>query len=251
MSDIFSNVSLDEWTPVGEGYNGTAYASELHPGILLKMVRGDLGSAEKVAAEFRASKLAGDMGLPTPKMYEIVRAGNDYGYTSEIIVGKKSLARLCADDPAQIPAYAALMVKHGKAFHETPVPAGVSLRSIKSLLSAALPTSKVVPDEWLAFLLDFVERMPEPGTCLHGDFQLGNLIIAEGKPYWIDLGWFSQGDPLMDIGHLYMMLVENSFIPTVQELTHMSREQMLSFWDCFAREYSSAQTIIMEATSPN
>jgi len=37
--------------------------------------------------------------------------------------------------------------------------------------------------------------------------------------------------------------VEDSVIPQVQDLTHMSREQMLAFWDAFARAYTGRDDI--------
>jgi Ser/Thr protein kinase RdoA (MazF antagonist) len=85
--------------------------------------------------------------------------------------------------------------------------------------------------------------MPDTGTVLHGDFQPGNIIMADEKHYWIDLGWLSQGWYMMDLAHLYKMMVEDSVIPAVQELTHMTREQMLAFWDAFARAYTGTEDV--------
>ena len=58
---------------VGAGFNGQAYVSQAHPGVMLKLVTSDLGSAQAVEKEFYASKTAFDMGLLTPQVYEIVR----------------------------------------------------------------------------------------------------------------------------------------------------------------------------------
>ncbi len=73
--------------------------------------------------------------------------------------------------------------------------------------------------------------------------QPGNLLLGDGKCYWIDLGWLAQGWYMMDLAHLYKMMVEDSVIPQVQDLTHMSREQMLAFWDAFARAYTGRDDI--------
>ena len=48
---------------------------------------------------------------------------------------------------------------------------------------------------------------------------------------------------MMDLAHLYKMMVEDSVIPAVQELTHMTREQMLAFWDAFAKAYTGTEDI--------
>ena len=238
----YPQVDIREWTAVGAGFNGTAYISHLHPGRLLKIVRSDLGKLENVEQEFKSARKAYEIGIPTPKVYAIVRDGEQYGYTSQIIEGKKSIARLCADQPGRIPEYAALMARCGKQLHATPIPADAYITPVKEHLEKALESSGVLSEKTRPQLLSLVRQMPDPSTCLHGDFQPGNLIVSpEGKHYWIDLGWLSTGFPMLDIAHLYMMLVENSSIPAVQQLTHMTREQMLAFWDCFVKEYAGAE----------
>ena len=239
----YSQIDLREWTQVGEGYNGQAYVSAAHPGVMLKLVRRELGAAHKVEQEFQAAKTAYEIGLPTPQVYEIVRDGEDHGYLCQMLAGKKSFARLCADQPERIQELAARMAELGHALHATPVSASAWVPCMKELLLTALAESPLVDDGQRALLREKVLAMPDDRTCLHGDFQPGNLLLADGKCYWIDLGWLAQGCPLMDLAHLYKMMVEDSVIPQVQELTHMSREQMLAFWDAFARAYTGRDDI--------
>lgn len=239
----YPQIAIGEWTQVGEGYNGQAYVSAAHPGVMLKLVRRELGAAHKVEQEFQAAKTAYEIGLPTPQVYEIVRDGEDHGYLCQMLAGKKSFARLCADQPERIPELAARMAELGHALHATPVEASAWVPCMKELLLAALAESPLVDDGQRALLKEKVLAMPEDRTCLHGDFQPGNLLLADGKCYWIDLGWLAQGCPLMDLAHLYKMMVEDSAFPQVQDLTHMTREQMLAFWDAFARAYTGRDDI--------
>ena len=242
MSD-YRQIELSEWTMVGAGFNGQAYVSQAHPGVMLKLVTSDLGSAQAVEKEFYASKTAFDMGLPTPQVYEIVRSGNNYGYLCQIIEGKKSFARLCADAPDRIPEYAALMAQYGKALHNTPITPNEYVIPMKTLLQKALQSSPLVTDQQRERLQALVEAMPETENCLHGDFQPGNIILAGGQHWWIDLGWLSQGWYMMDLAHLYKMMIEDSIIPQVQDLTHMTQQQMVDFWNAFAVAYTGTQDI--------
>ena len=239
----YPQIELSEWTMVGGGFNGQAYVSHAHPGVMLKLVTSDMGSAQKIEQEFFAAKTAYEMGLPTPKMYEIVRNGKDHGYLCQIIEGKKSFARLCADTPDRISEYAALMAEYGKVLHNTTIVPNDYVVPMKTLLRNALKSSSIVTDEQRERLSALVESMPETQNCLHGDFQPGNIILAGGQHYWIDMGWLSQGWYLMDLAHLYKMMVEDSMIPQVQDLTHMTRQQMIDFWNAFAKAYTGTDNV--------
>jgi uncharacterized protein (TIGR02172 family) len=239
----YPQIDMSEWTLVGGGFNGEAYVSSAHPGLMLKIIRTDMGSAQKVEQEFYAAQTAYQAGLPTPRVYEIVRDGKDHGYLCQVIEGKKSLARLCADNPSRIPEYAAMMAEYGKALHNTPITPNQYVVPMKQLLHDALKCSPIVTDEQQQRLSALVDAMPESQNCLHGDFQLGNIIMAGGQHYWIDMGWFSQGWHMMDLVHLYKMMVEDSVIPQVQDLTHMTREQMIAFWEAFAKAYTGISDV--------
>lgn len=239
----YPQIELREWTLMGEGYNGQAYASSFYPGVMLKLVRREMGRADAVEHEFYATRIAFETGLPVPQVYEIVRDGEDHGYLAEMIIGKKSIAHMCADEPHRIPELARLMARYGHALHSTPIAANEYVQPMKDLLAKALESTPLVSGAHRNMLEKVIADMPESPTCIHGDFQPGNLILAQGRHYWIDLGWLSQGHYLMDLAHLYKMMVEDSDIPKVQELTHMTREQMLAFWDAFARAYTGTEDV--------
>ena len=239
----YPQIDMSEWTLVGGGFNGEAFVSTAHPGLMLKIIRTDLGSAQKVEQEFYAAQTAYQAGLPTPKVYEIVRDGKDHGYLCQIIEGKKSFSRLCADAPDRIPEYATLMAEYGKALHNMPITPNEYVIPMKTLLKQALQSSALVTDEQRERLQALVEAMPETRNSLHGDFQPGNIILAGGQHYWIDLGWLSQGWYMMDLAHLYKMMVEDSVIPQVQDLTHMTRQQMIDFWNAFAVAYTGTKDV--------
>lgn len=235
---VYSQIDLAAWTKVGEGYNGQAFISDAHPGKLLKLVHGSLSSAEKVEQEFYASQAAFEAGLPTPRVYEIVRNGQEHGYISERIEDKISFSRLCADAPERIPEYAALMARYGHELHAHPLSVSRYVPSLKSLLREAVAFAPFVTQAQRERLSSLVDEMADRDTAVHGDFQPGNLILSHDKPYWIDLGWLCVGDPVIDLAHLYKMMMEDSVIPAVQDLTHMTREQMFSFWQEFAKAYT-------------
>jgi uncharacterized protein (TIGR02172 family) len=173
-------------------------------------------------------------------MYDIVRVGDAYGYTFERIKGKQSLSRICADNPSRIGEMAALLASEGKKLHATTCDT-TYFPSHKEVALKAISAADFADAADRQKLLAFVEGLDEAPTCLHGDYQTGNLIVSgEGKPYWIDLGWFSHGTPLFDLGHLYLITQVYSQFQRMCDIIHMNREQLLAFWDAFAEAYSGS-----------
>lgn len=172
----YPQVTLSEWTQVGEGYNGQAFVSD---------------------------------------------------------------ARLCADQPEHIPGFAAMMAEYGHMLHSTSVEVSPYVPSMKKLLLQALAGSPLVTDAQREQLKALVLDMPDAHSCLHGDFQPGNLILAEGKPYWIDLGWLAQGWFMMDLAHLPVP----TRAPTMWRRS-TARCFPTRYWTLSARSISTPVTIL-------
>ena len=78
-------------------------------------------------------------------------------------------------------------------------------------------------------------------NLLHGDLQMGNLILnSQSTPdcFWIDLGRAAHGLPLFDLGHLFLFCNVFSKTAKVQEIAHMTEQQMSAFWNAFALAYN-------------
>lgn len=63
------------------------------------------------------------------------------------------------------------------------------------------------------------------------------VLVGEGYngQAYVSKVQLAHGHYMMDLAHLYKMMMEDSRIPQVQELTHMSQEQMIQFWEAFAK----------------
>ena len=65
--------------------------------------------------------------------------------------------------------------------------------------------------------------------------------MADGQPYWIDLGRASHGIPQFDLGHMYLFCNIFSKKKRVQDIAHMTGEQMVRFWNSFALAYNGPE----------
>lgn len=239
MDTEIRKIDLAQWRQVGEGGNGKTYVNPAAPDVILKVNTRRLSTLGAVKKEFDTSRAVHAMGLSTPEMKEMVRVGDAYGTISELIKPKRSLGRICCDNPERTEEMAELLCACGKEFFATPCRTDL-FPSRKAQLLQALGRVQFVGRKTLSTLEASAQRIPDANTCLHGDFQMGNLILSGGRHYWIDLDRFGYGDPMFDVGHLYMLCNVYSSMKYVQGLFHMTRDQFHRFWNAFARAYTGS-----------
>lgn len=236
----YRQIDLSQWIKVGEGGNGNTYENPAAPDVLLKLSNDRYNDLASVKVEFDQSCAVAELGLPTPAMHEIVWVGHAYGAISERIKDKKSLFRICHDEPERLDEMAVLFCNMSKQLFETTCNTDF-FPSRKQMALEGIENASFISRKNRAVMRDFAEKIPESTGCLHGDFQGGNVILSGGKSYWIDLGRFAYGDPMFDIGHLYISCVVYSSVKKTREIFHMEREQLFRFWDVFARTYTGLE----------
>lgn len=235
--NTYPQIDLSAWKQVGEGGNGAAYVNDAEPGVLLKVNTLDT-TEQTIQEEFFTTKAVFDAGVPCPEMYEIVEVGEHFGVKCQNIVGKKSFSRLCADDPSSIDARAIQMAQLLKSFHSVKVNDSQWIPSQKEVMLKAAENTTLIGGKAKERLIEFVKSIPESDHLLHGDLQMGNLILADEKPYWIDLGRASHGIPQFDLGHFFLFCNIFGKKDRVQAIAHMSDKQLVQFWNAFAKEYN-------------
>lgn len=230
-------IDLSAWTQVGQGGNGTTYENPSQPDFILKVDKKQINTLEFVKHEFDVSKAVANLGLPTPKMHEMVRVGDLYATISDRIKDKKSLSRICHDEPQRIEEMAQLMCRMGKELFSTQCNTDF-FPSRKEQLMRALDKAQFISRKNRRILKDFAQTIQDIKTCNHGDFNMGNLVLSGDQPVWIDLDRFGYGDPMFDIGHLYQICNVYAPMKQVQDIFHMTEQQLNLFWDAFAKAYT-------------
>ena len=233
-------IDLSDWIQVGQGGNGTTYENPSQPDLILKVDKKLINTLEFVKHEFEVSKAVEAMGLPTPKMREMVRVGDLYATISDRIKDKKSLSRICHDEPQRIEEMAQLMCRMGKDLFSTQCNTDF-FPSRKEQLMRALDKVQFISRKNRQILKDFAQTIQDIKTCSHGDFNMGNLVLSGDKPVWIDLDRFGYGDPMFDIGHLYQICNVYAPMKQVQDIFHMTEQQLNLFWGAFAKAYTGQE----------
>ena len=236
----YRTIDISVWAKVGEGGNGSTYVNPSEPDIILKVNKPALNKEAFVQHEFEVSKAVEGLGLPTPRMHEMVRVGDAYGTLSERVRQKRSLARICADDPGRTEEMARLLCEKFKILSETPCNTDF-FPNRKEQLMRAMDKVQFIGEKNRILLRAFAETIPEVTTCSHGDLNMGNLILSDERFYWIDLERFGYGSPMFDIGHLYLICSYYAPLKQVQGIFHMDEALLRRFWDAFAKAYTGQE----------
>lgn len=239
MAD-YPQIDLTEWKQVGEGGNGKTYEKLSEPEKILKVNNSRSNDLASVKQEFEVSRAVESLGLPTPRMFDIVRVGDAFGAVSERIRDKKSLSRICHDEPSRTAEMGALLARLAKDLSSTQC----NTEFFPDRRQQAMKATEIatyVSRKYRDKIRAFIGSIPECTTCSHGDFQPGNVIMSGGKCYWIDLGRFAYGDPRFDIGHLFQICRVYAPMKQVQDIFHMTLDQFHEFWDAFAKEYTGKE----------
>ena len=216
-------VDLQEWVSFGGGGFGESYYNKTDDSVILKLNKPGI-SASKAEEEFLRSKAVFQMGIPSAEPYEFVTDGQRYGMTVQRIQGKESFGRIIADHPERLEELAGVTAEYAKALHSIPCNTesfdNIALRTREMIMA-----NKVIPDHVKARLAGYLDELEPANTCLHGDLNPCNIITANGKVYWIDLGDFGYGDPLLDFNILSHMSGYGPN-PLLKHLFHMDRKML-------------------------
>ena len=234
----YREADMRQWVKTGEGR--TAESFDHADGKTMMKLYLDFVPEELIRRELHMAQAAYAMGLPTPVPGELIRCGARYGCTFERIEHKRSFSRAMADEPARMEEYALRFADMAKKLHSTPCDRS-AFPAYREKLTNTIRQLSVFSQEEKQTLLRFLYSVEDTGTCIHGDLHIGNVVTDGTQDYLIDMGDFSYGNPLFDLGSLFYL---SHFLPdaNVQREYHISPADFRRFWDLFAGAYFDAHT---------
>lgn len=241
MND-YKTIDKQQWTCLnkeGDAGSGLVYINSEEPDVILKTSRrAEEASRDNIVKEFYTAKAVYDLGISTPKMVEIVKIDQQFGIKSQYIKKKVSFARLAGENPGSIDSLAARMAELGHQLHATEALGSEWIPSMKEWMLQAVTSTLMIDGKSKEAMVAFVEGLEDAPTLLHGKFNFTNLIVEDGTPYWIDLDRAAHGLPMFDLGHFYLYCHYFAKQERVNNIAHMSEEQILQFWNRFAFHYN-------------
>lgn len=142
-----------------------------------------------------------NLGLNTPKLYEVTMIDGKWAIVFDYIPGK-TLQQLMDEDPDNMDKYLDIFVDLQLAVHSKKCPL---LKRLKDKMNYKITLTDL--DATTRYELHTrLESMPKHNKVCHGDFNPSNIIITDdGVPYIIDWAHVTQGNASADVARTYLL----------------------------------------------
>lgn len=248
-----ARIDLADYRQSGSGANGASYDCIADSSVMLKLYNTDYPT-DTIFNELEVARKVYEMGVPSPEPGELVTDGERIGIRFRRITGKRSFSRMLADEPERYDEFAREFARCCLKLHATECPDGV-FPDAKPQFQALLDADVYLSAEQKAQASAFLNRIPDDSTALHGDMHIGNLIstLPYGAPlsqphdiYFIDLGYFARGCPLLDLGMMRCVCVTSDDEFRQKEM-HIDAAMGAKVWASFVDEYFGGRLSVEEA----
>lgn len=239
-------ISLDGLEFMSAGVCGECY--RLDNETIVKLYHE--GVAPEIASQEKAFATAAFvLGVPTAISYDVVSCGARTGIVYEMLEAQLFSA-VIRDEPEHVDRHAATLARVAQTIHATPADPAV-FPDLKARFRGYIDQMDFfLPPEDLALLHERLSSMPEAETCVHFDIHSSNIMIRDGEPVIIDMGDFSRGSYLFDLGLLATIYGVPELgicelatkIPTALGLQLWERFQVHYFADKSPEEYAYFDT---------
>ena len=189
---------MEEEQRIGGGAASHVYA--LDDGNIVKVLKQ--GSPAEAEREILLSKWALLKGIPTAISYDVAEVDGHQGLVYEFL-GRENLRNAFRDRPAcfdeLMDDYLTLLhTVNGITDDEGYLPAAIdAYRLALKRLSDLLTAQETAKTQAL------LASVPDSAAIIHGDCQIKNVRVVNGKLYLIDLDTLSRGDPIFELAALY------------------------------------------------
>lgn len=228
-------ISIDGCKLIGRG--GTAAVYRLNEDTIIKLYNDNM-AYDTIEKEKIYTRKAFELGMPCAISYDIVKCDDKYGIVYEMIQSN-TLSEVMAADSEHIEEYAKNYAKLGKLVHSLNADPEVYPRTVDIYHKEIDLLVPYLAKEELDILHDFVDRVPEQKTLIHGDFHLNNVMIQNEEYLLIDMADVSWGHPIYELACTYVSLVSicsqgDEFTKSMYGLT---ADELMRVWNQFVKSY--------------
>ena len=175
------------------------------------------------------------MGIPTAISYDVVSCGKRTGNVFEML-DAELFSTVINGDLGNIDQHAKVLSDVAKTLHAAKGDPAF-LPNMKAQFRGYInQMDGLLTPEDIALLMRNLEFMPDSETCVHFDLHSSNIMIQNGEPIIIDMGDFSIGSYLFDVGLMYTLYGSEELGLTFQA-TKIPNEIGPEIWKSFEKHY--------------
>lgn len=228
-------VSVKEAALIGRG--GTAAVYRLNEDTILKLYNDNVDFAT-IEKEKIYTRKAFELGMPCAISYDIVECEGKYGIVYEMI-RSHTLAEVMSSDTEHLESYAAEYAKLGRLIHGLSADPEVYPRTVQLYHDEIDLLASYLTKEETERLHEFIDRVPERKTLIHGDFHLNNVMLQDGEYLLIDLADVSWGHPVYELACTYVSLVSicSRGADFTKQMYGLLPEELMRVWNQFVKSY--------------
>jgi uncharacterized protein (TIGR02172 family) len=189
---------------IGEG--NTAEVFSWGENDILKLFRQEfpIGAIEQ---EYRISKAVEELGVPIPKVKEMLEYEGRTGIVYEKIIGK-SLLKLLSEKPWTVGSLAKKIARMHYDMHQQN--AGGLPDCVETLRWRINQAD--LPQQQKEEVLKVLESLPKGNSVCHGDYHPGNILKSSERYVILDWMTATAGQPAYDVART-MYLIKDAALP--------------------------------------
>lgn len=194
-------ISIEGCELLSSGVCGECY--RLDSETVVKLYKEGVGISMAEQEKLYA-KAAFVLGIPTAISYDVVTCGTRSGIVFELLNAELFSAAI-RREPHRIDHHAKRLADLATSLHTATGDAATlpllkeRIRDYINQLGGAFSPAEI------SLLLERLDAMPDANTCVHFDLHTSNIMVQDGELVIIDMGDFSIGSNLFDIGLIYMI----------------------------------------------
>lgn len=194
-------------------------------------------SADLVDREKQFAREAFILGVPTAISYEIVQCGDRLGVIYEMLEARL-FSEIIRNDLQNLESHARTLAEAARTIH--------GARDVKSVFPEAKAHFRRslhelagdFPSDDIAHLRYRLDQIPDTDECVHLDLHTSNIMIRDGEPLIIDMGEFSVGSFLFDVGQ-WCTIYGYPELNTCEIVTRIPSDQGFVFLETLLDTYFS------------
>jgi uncharacterized protein (TIGR02172 family) len=189
-------ISIDGREMMAAGTCGECY--RLDEESVVKLYYAGI-SADLVEREKQFAREAFILGVPTAISYEIVQCGDRLGVIYEMLEAKL-FSEIIRNDLQNLESHAKTLAAAARTIHSARDSQSVFPEAKTHFRRSMHQLADDFPPEDIEHLRHRLDHIPDTDECVHLDLHTSNIMIRDGQPLIIDMGEFSVGSFLFDLG---------------------------------------------------